>query len=321
MRQSSGETSRGSLIQARTVAVDASASPEIVNGLRERLTDYAALTKPRIGTMVVICAGVSFTLASRQPFSIVQLATALFGIGLSAAASCALNQWYERESDARMPRTADRPLPAGRVSETEALWLGCALAVTSVGWLAATVNVTTALLTLATCLMYVGVYTPLKPRSALCTTIGAVPGAMPIVLGWTAGGGELSAQALALFSILFVWQFPHFLAIAWIYQDQYRGAGLKMLPSDGRRPALVGISAAAYAAVLIPVTLWARQLGLAGDAYALCAVILGVWYLLASMRFAAEPCTATARKLLWTSLAYLPMLLAALIIDHIRLLR
>jgi protoheme IX farnesyltransferase len=144
---------------------------------------------------------------------------------------------------------------------------------------------------------------------------------MPLVLGWTAGGGELSWSAFALFSILYVWQFPHFLAIAWIYQDQYRGAGLKMLPADGHSPRLVGLSAVGYAAALIPVSLWARNVGLAGDAYALCAVILGVWYLTASVRFAVEPTTSTARKLLWTSLAHLPMLLAALTIDHVRLLQ
>jgi protoheme IX farnesyltransferase len=207
------------------------------------------------------------------------------------------------------------------VHELEAFWLGVILAAVSVGWLAVAVNITTAALTLATCLLYVGVYTPLKPRSALCTTVGAVPGAMPLVLGWTSAGGDLSPPALALFAILFLWQFPHFLAIAWIYQDQYRAAGLRMLPSGGKRQALVGLSAAAYAAALIPVTLWARSLGLAGDAYALCAVILGFWYLLAAVRFAAEPGVATARKLLWTSLAYLPMLLAALVIDHIRLLQ
>jgi protoheme IX farnesyltransferase len=169
--------------------------------------------------------------------------------------------------------------------------------------------------------MYVGVYTPMKRATSLCTTIGAVPGAMPLVLGWTAAGGELSYGALVLFAILFVWQFPHFLAIAWIYQDQYRGAGLKMLPADGQKPSLVGLIAVLHAMVLLPVTLWARSLGLAGDAYALTALILGCWYLLASVQFAEDPNTNTARRLLWTSLAHLPMLLAALTIDHVRLLQ
>jgi heme o synthase len=290
-------------------------------GIRERLVEYVALSKPRIATMVLVSVAVGFTLAMQQAFDVVLLMSALLGIGMSAAASSILNQWYERETDARMPRTADRPLPAGRVSESEALWLGISLAVVSTAWLAVSVNVTTALLTLATCLMYVGVYTPLKPVTAACTAIGAVPGAMPLVLGWTAAGGELSSGALALFAILYVWQFPHFLAIAWIYQDQYRGAGLRMLPADGKRPAMVGLIAVGHAAVLIPVTLWARSLGLAGDAYALVAIILGCWYLLASVRFASDPCRHTAKRLLWTSLAHLPMLLAALTIDHVRLLR
>jgi len=293
----------------------------LANGLRERLAEYVILSKPRIGTMVLVSVAVGFTLATEQGFDLTTLCAALFGIGLSAAASSILNQWYERETDARMIRTAGRPLPAGRVSETEALRLGVSLAVVSTIWLVATVNPTTAILTLATCAMYVGVYTPLKPVTAACTTIGAVPGAMPLVLGWTAAGGELSYGALVLFAILYIWQFPHFLAIAWIYQDQYRGAGLKMLPADGKRPALVGLVAVAHAMVLLPVTLWARSLGLAGDAYALTAIILGCWYLLATVRFASEPNVQTARRLLWTSLAHLPMLLAALTIDHVRLLR
>jgi protoheme IX farnesyltransferase len=294
---------------------------DVDGALRERLADYVTLAKPRIATMVLVSVAVGFTLATQQGFDLVLLAAALVGIGLSAAASSILNQWYERETDARMPRTANRPVSSGRVSETEALWLGVSLAAASAIWLAATVNITTAILTLATCLMYVCVYTPLKPVTAACTTIGAVPGAMPLVLGWTAAGGQLSYGALVLFAILYVWQFPHFLAIAWIYQDQYRGAGLKMLPADGQRPSLVGLVAVGHAMVLLPVTLWARSLGLAGDAYALTALILGCWYILASVRFAAEPNVHTARRLLWTSLAHLPMLLAALTIDHIRLLR
>jgi protoheme IX farnesyltransferase len=288
---------------------------------RARAADFVTLSKPRIAVMVLVSVGVGFTLASESSLNIPLLLCSLLGIGLSAVASSVLNQWYERDTDLLMKRTAERPLPAGRISESEALWFGLGCALTSAIWLTATVNTTTALLTFATGLMYVAAYTPLKRLSGLCTTVGAVPGATPLVLGWTAAGGELNSSALVLFAILYVWQFPHFLAIAWIYQDQYRGAGLKMLPADGQRPALIGLSAAGHAAALIPVTLWARSLGLAGDAYALTAVILGCWYLLASVRFALEPNTATARKLLWTSLAYLPMLLAALTIDHVRLLR
>jgi protoheme IX farnesyltransferase len=289
--------------------------------VRDRLAEYVALSKPRIATMVLVSVAVGFTLATQNGFDLVLLSAALLGIGLSAAASSILNQWVERETDALMPRTANRPLPAGRVSETEALWLGVSLAIVSTIWLAATVNITTAVLTLATCLMYVGVYTPLKPVSAACTTIGAIPGAMPLVLGWTAAGGELSYGALVLFWILYIWQFPHFLAIAWIYQDQYREAGLKMLPADGKRPSLVGLIAVVHAMLLVPVTLWARSIGLAGNAYAVTALVLGGWYLLASVQFAEDPNENTARRLLWTSLAHLPMLLAALTIDHVRLLQ
>ncbi len=304
--------------QPTAVALTADA---VQSTLRDRLAEYVALSKPRIATMVLVSVAVGFTLAARQGFDVILLSAALLGIGLSAAASSILNQWVERDTDALMPRTANRPLPAGRVSESEALWMGVALAVVSTIWLAVTVNVTTAVLTLATCLMYVGVYTPLKRITAACTTIGAVPGAMPLVLGWTAAGGGLSYEALVLFAILFIWQFPHFLAIAWIYKDQYRGAALKMHPADWERPSLVGLIADVQAKVLLPVTLWARSLGLAGDAYALTALVLGCWYLLASVQFAENPNVTTARRLLWTSLAHLPMLLAALTIDHVRLLQ
>ncbi len=305
---------------ARAIAVGGDAAVSGVHW-RERLAEYVVLSKPRIATMVLVSVAVGFTLATVQGFDLPLLLAALLGIGVSAAASSILNQWVERETDAKMPRTADRPLPAGRVNEAEALRLGVILAVLSTMWLAATVNVTTAVLTLATCLMYVGVYTPLKRKTTACTAIGAIPGAMPLVLGWTAAGGELSWGALSLFAILFVWQFPHFTAIAWIYQDQYREAGLRMLPGDGQRPALAGLIAVGYSLALVPVTLWVRSAGLAGDAYALTAIILGCWYVMASIRFAGEPSVHTARRLLWTSLAHLPMLLAALTIDHVRLLR
>jgi heme o synthase len=287
----------------------------------DRLSDYLILAKPRIATMVLVSVGVGFTLATTGVFDLGRLAFALVGIGLSAVASSILNQWVERETDGRMLRTARRPLPAGRLPDVEALVIGVTLSIVSTVWLAATVNSLTAALTLSTCLMYVGVYTPLKRYTPLCTAVGAIPGAMPLVLGWTAAGGELDWGALVLFGILYVWQFPHFLAIAWIYQDQYRGAGLKMLPADGRRPTLVGLIAVGHALALVPVTLWARSLGLAGDAYALTAMILGCWYVMSSVRFAGEPSVHTARRLLWTSLAHLPMLLAALTIDHVRLLQ
>ncbi len=309
-------------LEPRALAVSIPAGVALQSqGVRERIAEYVTLCKPRIATMVLVSVAVGFTVATVREFDVIRLCFALVGVGLSAAASSVLNQWYERETDARMPRTAGRPLPAGRISEAEALWFGCVLAVGATIWLAVTVNLLTAWLTLATCLLYVGVYTPLKKVTPLCTAIGAIPGAMPLVLGWTAAGEGLNSGALVLFGILYVWQFPHFLAIAWIYQDQYRGAGLRMLPTDGKRPAVVGMVAVGHALALIPVSLWARSLGLAGDAYSLTAVILGTWYLMATIRFAGEPDRFTARRLLWTSLAYLPMLLAALTIDHVRLLR
>jgi protoheme IX farnesyltransferase len=168
-------------------------------------------------------------------------------------------------------------------------------------------------------LMYVGVYTPLKRYTSFCTAVGAVPGALPPVLGWTAAGGSLDAGALALFGILFLWQFPHFLAIAWMYREDYRLGGLRMLPrrQDG---GIVGRLAVTYALVLIPVSLLPHTAGLAGETYVLTAIILGLGYLFASIAFAFDESRKRAKRLLWASLIYLPLLLAALTIDHWRLL-
>ena len=287
--------------------------------LASRLTDYAILTKPRIAVMVLVVVSVGYAVGCRGEFAAAALMDALLGIGTIAAGCSVLNQWLEKETDARMRRTARRPLPAGRVTSTETLVLGVALALFGAVWLSLFVNSLTAVLTLATLVAYVGVYTPLKKWTSLCTAVGAIPGAMPPVLGWTAAGRELDMGALALFGILFLWQFPHFLAIAWMYRDDYEQAGLRMLPRR-KQPRLVGSLAVAYAIVLIPVSLLPQQYGLAGDAYFWIALSLGLVYLAASVRFLANETRSTARRLLLTSLVYLPALLAGLTIDHWRLL-
>jgi protoheme IX farnesyltransferase len=287
--------------------------------LQARLVDYFVLLKPRIAVMVLAVVSVGYAVGCRGDFDGLRLAHALLGIGAIASGCSVLNQWIERRTDARMNRTARRPLPAGRITPAEALTLGVALAVFGAAWLIVFVNGLTCALTLATLVAYVGVYTPLKRFTSLCTAIGAVPGAMPPVLGWTAAGGGLDAGALALFAILFLWQFPHFLAIAWIYRDDYAQAGLRMLPrrQSGR---IVGRLAVTYAIVLIPVSLLPQQLGLAGNVYFAAALILGLAYLAASWVFAQDESRSTARRLLLISLVYLPALLASLTIDHWRLL-
>lgn len=284
-----------------------------------RLADYAELTKPRIAAMVLITVTVGYTLATHGQWEWGVLLPTLLGVALVASASSAFNQWYERSTDARMDRTANRPLPAGRLSSAEVLLFGAGCAITGGVLLATLVNVATAVLTLLTLVLYAGAYTPLKRRTSLCTAIGAVPGALPPVLGWTAGGGGADLGAVTLFAILFLWQFPHFLAIAWLYRHQYENAGLKMLPRN-RQARVVGLLAVAYALALIPASLLPRAAMLAGDLYLMAAAGLGVLYVAAAIRFAWQETRTSARGLLFASLIYLPALLMMLTFDHLRLL-
>jgi protoheme IX farnesyltransferase len=289
-----------------------------------RLADYAELVKPKIAAMALLTVLVGYTLGGGtwNPAAICRM---FLGIGLVAAASGAFNQLIERRTDARMARTANRPLPAGRLSPAEVALFGAACATVGLSVLFLTVNATTALLAALTLLLYVGAYTPLKRHTALCTAVGAVPGALPAVLGWTASGAELGWGAFALFAILFVWQFPHFLAIAWLYRRDYHAAGLRMLPggnetAEDRPRSVVGLLACGYAAVLVPVSLLPGQLALAGGPYRIAALLLSLGYLAAAVRFLAHESRETARGLLYSSLVYLPALLAVLTWDHLRLL-
>lgn len=304
---------------ARPPAATVAAPLGTASALAARAGDYLALTKPRIVAMVLVAVAVGYSVGCQGEFSGGLLAHALLGIGAVAAGCSVLNQWWERGSDARMHRTARRPLPAGRIAPAEALTLGLLLSSGGFLWLWGFVNALTAALTLATLAAYVGVYTPLKRRSSLCTAVGAVPGAAPPVLGWTAAGGSPDLAALSLFAILYLWQFPHFLAIAWLYRDDYAQAGLRMLPQAGGRP-IVGRLALTYAVVLLPLSLLPRLCGLAGDGYFFSALVLGLGYLLASAAFAWEESRGTARRVLWTSLIYLPAVLVSLTVDHWRLL-
>ena len=285
-----------------------------------RWREYFSLTKPRIAVMGLVTVALGFMLATTAEWSVAQLGHALFGIGLVAASCSALNQWWERDSDRLMIRTANRALPSGRLQPGEVLSFGLLLAMVGLVDLVWFVNGLTALLSAVTLLLYVVVYTPLKRRTSLCTTIGAIPGAMPPVLGWVAAGGELNAGAFALFATLFVWQFPHFLAIAWLYREQYSAAGLRMLPQSRPAPRVTGWLCVGYALALIPVSLLLKDAALAGDWFALIAVVLGLGYVAFSVRFLQAESVKTARQLLWFSLVYLPALLLALTWDHWRLL-
>jgi heme o synthase len=284
-----------------------------------RVGDFLELTKPRISAMVLITVTVGYTLATHGEWDLPVLLAALAGVALVASASGAFNQWLEQRTDALMVRTAGRPLPSGRLSSSDVLGFGLTCAVAGTLLLALLVNALTAALTLLTLLLYAGLYTPLKRHTSLCTAVGAVPGALPPVLGWTAAGGALDASALALFAILFLWQFPHFLAIAWLYRQQYDAAGLVMLPRR-RSGRVVGLLAVTYAVALIPVSLLPRSIAMAGDLYLYAAIGLGLIYLAASLRFALQESRDSARSLLWTSLVYLPAVLLVLTVDHLQLL-
>lgn len=285
-----------------------------------RAADYLALSKPRIAVLALVTVAAGFALGSTGALRTTALVHALFGIALVAAGSSALNQYLERATDARMRRTALRPLPAGRMAPLEALAFGILAGLAGTLYLALYVNTTTAILSATTLLLYAAVYTPLKRLTGLATVVGAVPGALPPVLGWVAAGGSLDLAAYSLFAILFLWQFPHFLAIAWIYREEYSRAGLKMLPAEGRSSRIVGLMAVLYAMALIPISLLPARLELAGGAYLLAVLVLGLAYLVAAVRFAVAGSIGSARGLLWTSLVYLPLLWTALVWDHFRLL-
>lgn len=288
--------------------------------IQARVSDYMEIVKPRISLMVLLTVSCGYILGMESPTISFTLIHACLGIAVVAVGSSAVNQWIERKTDARMRRTMNRPLPAGRLAPTEVLIVGIAAAVIGCTYLALLVNKETALLTGLTFVLYAGVYTPLKRVTSLCTVVGAIPGALPPVLGWMAAGGRLDENAFALFATLFLWQFPHFFAIAWIYRDDYCQAGLRMLPAGKSLPHITGLLAVVYAAGLIPVSILPSYCGLAGDTYAIVATVLGLAYLAASLMFAWNETRTSARRLLWTSLLYLPVLLLTLVWDHQRLL-
>ncbi len=310
-----------SAVAASTCESPAIAAPVPARSLvATRCADYLALTKPRIAVLALVTVTAGYVLGSADRWQLWPLCHALFGIALVAAASSAFNQLFERDTDSLMRRTENRPLPGGRLSLAEACLFAAVCAVSGVTWLALFVNATTAILSAATLVLYAGVYTPLKQRTSFSTAVGAVPGALPPVLGWAASGARFEMDAFSLFAILFLWQFPHFLAIGWIYRDDYARAGLRMLPASGRAAGVTGLMAVAYALALVPISLLPSASGLAGAGFAAVALVLSGAYLVAALRFAAHESLRSARWLLWTSLVYLPVLLVALVWDHFRLL-
>lgn len=314
-------TTRGVL---PTITVGETYAPSPVS----RVSDTFALFKPRVTSLVVATAWAGYFMAASKfhapPFSW-HLASDLLGVALVSASAATLNQVLEHDTDGRMLRTRNRPLPARRMRVTPASLIGAGIGVAGAALLALLNNPLTALLAVLTASAYVFVYTPLKARSPVSTFIGAFPGAMPAVLGWTAVSGKLDWEAAALFAIGFFWQFPHFFAIAWLYREDYERAGTRMLPvirPDGESTIRRIL---AYGAALIPVSLLPTYLGMAGRVYFFGAIVLGLAYLYFGVRLAALRLPATsaqskkeARQLLQASVVYLPLLLALMMIDGVK---
>lgn len=282
-----------------------------------RLGDFVALTKPRLNLLVLMTAVAGLYVAAPEGVPTAILIHTVVGTALVAGGAAAFNQVWERETDALMKRTQGRPVPSGRLSATEGLLFAGVTSTAGIIELAVAVNPLCAGVAALTLLTYVLIYTPLKKRTSLATLIGAIPGALPPVIGWTAATESLSLAPLVLFGIMFLWQMPHFLAIAWLYRDEYAAAGIPLLPvlePDGRR---TGRQALLFAAALWPVSLMPTLLGLAGGAYIVIATLLGGGLLVLSARFARDRSTTAARRLFLFSITYLPLLWGTLVADRL----
>jgi len=281
------------------------------------LADYVALAKPRLNVLVVATSAAGYYLGATGPLNFGAMAAAVAGTAFVAGGAATLNQLYERETDALMRRTRMRPLPDGRVAPADARLFGVVLSTIGLVMLASLAGWLATLLAFGTLTIYLGVYTPFKRRSPMATLVGAVPGALPPLIGWAASRGNVDVGGLSLFLIVFLWQIPHFMAIAWMYRDDYRLAGFPMLPvieSDGRR---TGRQAVTYAAALLPASLVPTLAGVSGNVYAVVAAALGAGLLLLAIRFSSTRSDAAARRLFFGSLIYLPLIWIVMIADKL----
>jgi heme o synthase len=274
-------------------------------------SEYWALTKPDVNILIAITVAAAFSMAappSRASFPWTALVNAVFGTMLVAAGAATLNQWMERRFDAQMRRTSRRPIAAGRIEPVRALAFGTVVSLVGTGYLAATTGVLAALLAAITLASYLLVYTPLKRRTPLCTMIGAIPGAMPPLIGWAAGQGSLSAGAWLLFAIVFLWQFPHFMAIAWMYRDDYDRAGYRVLPQGQARVPVVILQTLLPLIALVLVSLLPAVAGTAGVLHTGGVLLLGLGFLACGLQFVSRRSGSSARRLLLASILYLPPL-------------
>jgi protoheme IX farnesyltransferase len=279
---------------------------------------YAELFKARLTFLVVLTTLVGFYIGSVGPINYLLMLHTVLGTALVASGASALNQLWERKFDARMRRTQDRPLPSGRMQPQSVLLIGCACALIGLCYLVLAVNWLTGAIGACSLLTYLFVYTPLKRITWLNTAIGAIPGGLPPLMGWTASRGHLSTDAWALFGILAIWQLPHFMAIAWMYRDEYARAGFKMLPvlePDGQR---TGSQAVSHTLALVPVSLCPSLLGLTGWIYFVGALVLGLIFIWSAVQFSRQLTVSRARQLFYVSILYLPLLLGLMVLDKVR---
>ena len=282
----------------------------------EKLAAYYELTKPRIAFLLVLTSAAGFYLGSNGGFDAVRFANAMISIALLAFGVSTLNQYLERHTDPLMERTAKRPLPTQRLAPIEALIFGILLCVAAEVYLFVAINTLTGVLGLIVIVGYVLLYTPLKTRTSASTAIGAIPGAMPPLMGWTAAANDITLGAWAMFVTQFLWQFPHFLAIAWMYREDYGRAGICMLPvvePDGR---VTGQQIIAYSLMLVPVSLLPTALGISGRIYLIAAAVLSLLFLASSIRAALSKSNQHARQLLLASVLYLPLLFGVMVLNR-----
>jgi len=294
-----------------SLSVPAGARRAGIAGLREVILDYWALTKPEVNFLILVTTFAGFYLAlapGPSGFPILRVVHTLVGTLLVASGTGTLNQFIERSYDAQMRRTARRPLASGRIDASHALWFGIASSLAGTAYLALAVNLLASLLAGLTLLSYLFLYTPLKRSTPLCTLVGAFPGAVPPLIGWAAARGRLDAEAWALYSVVFLWQFPHFMAIAWMYREDYARAGYLVLPPGKRRDRFVIWQSVAPSLLLIPISLFPAVTGESRLVFPVGAVLLSSVFAYYSTRFAFHRSNVAARQLLAASIIYLPLL-------------
>ena len=283
------------------------------------MNSYLELTKPRITWLILMSTAIGYFFGWDGTWNGWLLLHTILGTGLIASGTAALNQWYEHDADAKMLRTNKRPIPSGRVNATNALWFGIAIAALGFVELSWGVNLLTGLLGLFTLVSYLFIYTPMKQKSWLSTTVGAVPGAMPPMIGFAAAKGALTVEAWILFAILFLWQFPHFYAIAWMYREDYGRAGIRMLPvvePDGNSTSRHMV---AFSLALIPVSLLPAFYAMSGKFYLVGALMMGIAFLYASWQVFSDRSLLNARGVLKASVIYLPLLYCLMVLDRTNL--